>query len=44
VKKTTKDFMNPAFSLVDMLVSIRSSQQFDNPALATDLTRIWGLE
>lgn len=44
VKKTTKDFKNPAFSLVDMLVSIRSAQQFDNPALATDLARIWGLE
>ena len=44
VKKTTRDFKNPAFSLEDMLETIKSPRQFDNPALASELARLWGLD
>ena len=43
LQKTTTDFKNPQFELVDMLVSIRSAQQFDNVELATKLQARWGL-
>ena len=43
LQKTAADFKNPAFSLLDMLASIKSPQQFDNQELATDLAVRWGL-
>lgn len=43
LQKTTSDFKNPQFELVDMLVSIRSGQQFDNVELATKLQARWGV-
>ena len=43
LQKTAADFKNPAFSLLDMLASIKSRQQFDNQELATDLAVRWGL-
>ena len=43
LQKTTADFKNPAFSLLDMLASITSPQQFDNPELAADLAARWGI-
>lgn len=41
--KTTADFKNPKFTLLDMLASIRSPQQFHNEALASSLASRWGL-
>lgn len=43
LQKTAADFKNPAFTLQDMLASIRSPQQFDNDELAVDLSVRWGL-
>lgn len=43
LKKTAADFKNPAFSLMDMLASVRSLQQFDNSQLADQLATRWGL-
>lgn len=43
LQKTAADFKNPAFSLLDMLSSIKSPQQFDNQELAADLAVRWGL-
>lgn len=43
LQKTAADFKNPAFSLLDMLSSIKSPQQFDNQELAAELTVRWGL-
>jgi hypothetical protein len=43
LKKTAADFKNPQFSLVNMLASIRSAQQFDNATLASRLQKKWGL-
>lgn len=43
LQKTAADFKNPAFSLLDMLASIKSPQQFDNQELAADLAVRWGL-
>lgn len=43
LKKTAADFKNPAFTLVDMLGSVASPQQFDNRALAKRLALNWGL-
>ena len=43
LQKTAADFKKPAFSLLDMLASIKSRQQFDNQELATDLAVRWGL-
>lgn len=43
LQKTAADFKNPAFTLQDMLASIRSPQQFDNDELAVDLAVRWGL-
>jgi hypothetical protein len=40
---TIADFKNPAFSPADLLVSIGSTQQFDNPELAKELAARWGL-
>jgi hypothetical protein len=42
LKKTTTDFKNPKFTLLDMLASIRSPQQFHNEALASSLASRWG--
>ena len=43
LQKTTADFKRPAFTLADMLVSVRSPQQFDNKVLAAKLQARWGL-
>lgn len=43
LKKTAADFKNPQFSLMNMLASIRSAQQFDNATLASRLQKKWGL-
>ena len=43
LQKTAADFKNPAFSLLDMLSSIKSPQQFDNQELAAELAVRWGL-
>ena len=43
LQKTAADFKNPAFSLLDMLASIKSPQQFDNQALAAELAVRWEL-
>ena len=43
LQKTAADFKNPAFSLLDMLASIKSPQQFDNQELAAELAVRWGL-
>lgn len=42
LKKTAADFMDPAFSLDDMLFSVASPQQFEHPDLATELAKRWG--
>lgn len=43
LQKTAADFKNPAFSLLDMLASIGSPQQFDNKVLAVELAVRWRL-
>lgn len=43
LQKTAAQFKNPAFSLLDMLASIASRQQFDNQELAAELAVRWGL-
>lgn len=43
LRKTTADFKNPAFTLNDMLRSLRHPQQFSNPELADTLQAHWGL-
>lgn len=43
LQKTAADFKNPAFSLLDMLASIKSPQQFDNQELAAELAVRWEL-
>lgn len=43
LQKTAADFKDPAFSRADMLASIGSAQQFDNPELAQELAARWGL-
>ena len=44
LKKTTADFKNPRFTLLDMLTSIRSPQQFHNEELAASLASRWGVD
>lgn len=43
-QKAAENFENPVFPLGDMLVSIRCSEQFDNPALSAELVVKWWLE
>ena len=43
LQKTAADFKNPAFSLLDMLASFKSPQQFDNQELAGELAVRWEL-
>lgn len=44
LQKTCNDFKNPEFALSDLLVSIRSAQQFDNEPLAAALQARWGIK
>jgi hypothetical protein len=43
LRKTAADFRHPPFTPADMLRSVRSRQQFSNPALARRLATLWGL-